>query len=286
MTTIQDLSRMRFFFLDELIQKEFKVLQSRIETAKEEDDNFFVDSNKMLHLIGKYEPQLKSEMTKIVSYLTGLFDGEKFEKKVTSDLDTETFEFKGVVKYSELVFGIKGKVQLGEKAWISVLLNTTERKFYDVMSLIKALSQLESKIESIHEKANQGDEKTAASGNFQQSLKEFIEHGKDLMEQYFNKNKPNGKGYKWIYYLEPSVGGKYVKLVSGSMIVDLDSKYTNKNPEPKDFNSRSVWAFINKETGDVYKPASWNAPAKHARANIFDKETWKNVTAQGPNYLK
>jgi hypothetical protein len=31
----------------------------------------------------------------------------------------------------------------------------------------------------------------------------------------------------------------------------------------------SVYAFIDKENGDVLKPASWKAPAKHARGNIF-----------------
>ena len=33
--------------------------------------------------------------------------------------------------------------------------------------------------------------------------------------------------------------------------------------------ARSVHSFINANTGDIYKPASWKAPAKHARGNIF-----------------
>jgi hypothetical protein len=32
----------------------------------------------------------------------------------------------------------------------------------------------------------------------------------------------------------------------------------------------SVYCFIDKGTGDVLKPASWNAPAKHARSNIHN----------------
>ena len=32
--------------------------------------------------------------------------------------------------------------------------------------------------------------------------------------------------------------------------------------------SRSVHAFIDKKTGDVYKPASFKAPAKHVRFNL------------------
>lgn len=51
--------------------------------------------------------------------------------------------------------------------------------------------------------------------------------------------------------------------------------------------SRSAWAFIDKETGDVLKPASWRAPAKHARGNIFDE--WNGMrfmTVFGPAYLR
>ena len=55
-----------------------------------------------------------------------------------------------------------------------------------------------------------------------------------------------------------------------------------------------VWGFIAKDNGvhknipyivgDVFKPASWSAPAKHVRGNVFDSNTgWYNWT--GPNYL-
>ena len=45
----------------------------------------------------------------------------------------------------------------------------------------------------------------------------------------------------------------------------------------------SVHAFINKQTGELYKPASWNAPAKHVRYDLrrikqrhecFNKADW------------
>ena len=35
--------------------------------------------------------------------------------------------------------------------------------------------------------------------------------------------------------------------------------------------SRSIHAFIERKTGDVYKPASWKAPAKHIRFNVMDQ---------------
>ena len=50
--------------------------------------------------------------------------------------------------------------------------------------------------------------------------------------------------------------------------------------------SKSAFAFVDALNGDVLKAASWAAPAPHARANIFKRETWKNVGPYGPVYLK
>jgi len=35
---------------------------------------------------------------------------------------------------------------------------------------------------------------------------------------------------------------------------------------------RSVFAFVDPETGDIYKPAGWNAPAKGVRGNVTDEK--------------
>ena len=56
-----------------------------------------------------------------------------------------------------------------------------------------------------------------------------------------------------------------------------------------------VWGFVAIDDGihknhiynrgDTFKAASWNAPAKHARGNVFYESTdWYEWT--GPNYLK
>lgn len=48
-----------------------------------------------------------------------------------------------------------------------------------------------------------------------------------------------------------------------------------------------VHSFINKTNGDVLKPASWKAPAKHARGNIFDeKNGLGSMGPYGPAYLR
>lgn len=52
-------------------------------------------------------------------------------------------------------------------------------------------------------------------------------------------------------------------------------------------NSGSVHAFVDRQTGDVYKPASWKTPAKHARGNIFDNKNGLGFMGPyGPGYLK
>lgn len=56
--------------------------------------------------------------------------------------------------------------------------------------------------------------------------------------------------------VEVSTGKRYVKLIR----VDDRS------------NDRSVYAFVDTTNGNVLMPASWRAPAKHARGNIFNED--------------
>jgi hypothetical protein len=59
--------------------------------------------------------------------------------------------------------------------------------------------------------------------------------------------------------LQMKKGRKYVKFVSDG----------------------SVHSFVGKETGDVYKPASFRAPALHARGNIYKNNGIDALTPQG-----
>ena len=58
---------------------------------------------------------------------------------------------------------------------------------------------------------------------------------------------------KFRYYQ----GKKYLKVVR--------EEYDERNDRLRD---TTVHAFINTETGEVYKPASWKAPAKHVRFDL------------------
>lgn len=80
----------------------------------------------------------------------------------------------------------------------------------------------------------------------------------DALEQNF-KDRNHGKigqheapEYKFVI----ESGRKYHKIIM---------EVPNHNRPP----SRSVHAFVDKKTGEVYKPASFKAPAKHVRFNLL-----------------
>ena len=41
----------------------------------------------------------------------------------------------------------------------------------------------------------------------------------------------------------------------------------------EDYKESSINAFVNKQTGEVFKPASYNKPAKHVRYNLLDENS-------------
>ena len=64
-----------------------------------------------------------------------------------------------------------------------------------------------------------------------------------------------------LYKFVVQKGRKYLKIIN--------QQYDDMGPNPSyEYKNGSVHAFIDRETGDVYKPASWNAPAKHVRFDM------------------
>ena len=70
----------------------------------------------------------------------------------------------------------------------------------------------------------------------------------EALENDFNRRHPNSDPYK--FYIES--GRKYHKIV-----METESQ------------SKSVHAFVDKKSGEVYKPASYKAPAKIVRYNLL-----------------
>ena len=66
-----------------------------------------------------------------------------------------------------------------------------------------------------------------------------------------------------LYKFDYQVGKKYIKVFNLQYSEACD--YYNR---PAGYRQGSVTAFIDKNTGEVYKPASWKAPAKHVRYDL------------------
>jgi len=69
---------------------------------------------------------------------------------------------------------------------------------------------------------------------------------------------------------EISEGKKYFKIIKKNRVG----------------TSASVHSFVNKENGDIYKVSSANAPAKHARGNIFNDNGATALSCYQVKYLK
>ena len=66
-----------------------------------------------------------------------------------------------------------------------------------------------------------------------------------------------------LYKFDYQVGKKYIKVFN--LQYSEANDYYNR---PAGYRAGSVTAFIDKQTGEVYKPASWKAPAKHVRFDM------------------
>ena len=69
--------------------------------------------------------------------------------------------------------------------------------------------------------------------------------------------------YKDLYKFTFKTGKKFHKVYF--LEYQEASEYYNR---PAGYRAGSVHAFIDKQTGEVYKPASWKAPAKHVRYDL------------------
>lgn len=109
------------------------------------------------------------------------------------------------------------------------------------------------------------------SGNdFNKAFESFLKGCQKIVDINMKNSPSFGKR------LDVKKGKKYWKIVD---ISTHEGKDTTQDG--------SVWAFINTINGDVLKPASWSAPAKHARGNIYDdKNGLGAITPYGPGYMR
>jgi hypothetical protein len=80
--------------------------------------------------------------------------------------------------------------------------------------------------------------------------------------------------------LESEWGTRYIR------ICDVE-RNTGPSKDTQPYIRRSAWAFVDRTSGDVLKPASWRAPAKGSRGNIFSADNGMgSMGPYGPAYLR
>ena len=97
---------------------------------------------------------------------------------------------------------------------------------------------------------------------FETKLDEFKEKLEAYFVQYRNEKFPT----LTVPTVELQRGRKFVRVVK-------------KDPDA------SAYAFIG-PNGDILRPASWNAPAKHARGSIYNENPLKGCGPHGVQYLR
>ena len=87
----------------------------------------------------------------------------------------------------------------------------------------------------------------------------FPENTKYYQDRVDEINNGTANLYKFDY----QVGKKYIKVFNLQYSEACD--YYNR---PAGYRAGSVHCFIDRQTGEGYKPASWKAPAKHVRFDL------------------
>ena len=79
-------------------------------------------------------------------------------------------------------------------------------------------------------------------------------------------HEDNGMSPQWVTHYIYETGRRYHKVIR------TEEPFTSKNGV-KHPSHTCVEAFIDRQTGDIFKPASWNKPAKGARYNLLDEKS-------------
>jgi hypothetical protein len=99
---------------------------------------------------------------------------------------------------------------------------------------------------------------------FAQALARFLDEAQALIDAERNARFPNLDRS----VLTPDPGRRYVRIWCD-----------------RGNGTKYAYCFVDKTNGDVLKPATWKAPAKHARGNVFKGQAADSVTAYGARYL-
>ena len=97
--------------------------------------------------------------------------------------------------------------------------------------------------------------------SYQRNIEEqrFPENTKYYQDRVDEINNGTANLYKFVY----KTGKKFHKVYF--LQYEEANEYYNRKAG---YTAGSVHCFVDKQTGEVYKPASWKAPAKHVRFDL------------------
>jgi len=82
---------------------------------------------------------------------------------------------------------------------------------------------------------------------------------------------------EFVKHAQKTVDGQYTEGIVTPPILEVmwGKKYARIVRQETFGTGRSVFGFVDLENGDLLKAEGWKRPAKHARGNVLDKNTWK-----------
>jgi hypothetical protein len=120
--------------------------------------------------------------------------------------------------------------------------------------------------------------KTAGDPAIDREIKAFAKEYQDFLDDHIKSQFANlwqsaiDRGMDHYYEVGIDWGRKYARIWK-----------TAGGTAP----GRSVLVFVDRDTGDILKSASWKAPAKHPRGNVMDRAgRMRSVGPSGANYLR
>jgi len=114
--------------------------------------------------------------------------------------------------------------------------------------------------------------------SFNEAMMKFCDKLKENCKQYVDKfNHMDSVEFK------PCGGVKYIKVKSFTTNVNTNWE-TGEKTLVEDMNG-SIHCFVEKSTGDIFKPAGWKSPYTKGnnavRGNIYDSSTFEKTDMHG-----
>ena len=132
---------------------------------------------------------------------------------------------------------------------------------------IQARAEIEAYAQTLCETLEENYKQDSIDSYKRMALKEGSTYAIKRLEEIDN-------GTANLYKFIIKKGRRYLKIINQQF-----DTFQDRN----EYRDGSVHAFIDRETGDVYKPAGYNKPAKHVRYNLLERKdreflfNYKNV---------